>query len=191
MENSFSDKIKDIFFNHRGRFSVKLLSSLLPVCCCLYLYPAPLLYKLCGLFLPWLLIVLLAMAYVVYMIYAMIVLCIKRLHDLNMSGWASFLVMIPLVNLLFAAYLCLKEGDFGSNRYGEALDYKGPSFLLFLSYAVLCVCVLAAGVGLHYGKKLRNIQNTGQGVQKVISMLPKSVQKELKENPRAMGSPVC
>lgn len=187
MESSFSDKIKDIFFNHRGRFSRETFVVTFAGFLLFIFISSPLLYKLCGLFLPWFLIVLLAMAYVGYMIYAMIVLCIKRLHDLNMSGWASFLVMIPLVNLLFIAYLCLKEGDFGSNRYGEALDYEGPSFLLFLSYAVLCVYAVAMGAGLYYGKKLRSIQNTGQGVQKMIGILPKSVQEELKQNPRAMG----
>jgi len=187
MENSFSDKIKDIFFNHRGRFSRETFVVTFAGLLLFMFISSPLLYKLCGLFLPWLFIVLLAMAYVGYIIYAMIVLCIKRLHDLNMSGWTSFLVMIPLVNLLFIAYLCLKEGDFGSNRYGEALDYEGPSFLLFLSYAVLCGYAAVMGISLYYGKKLRNIQNTGQGVQQMIGILPKSVREELKQNPRAMG----
>ena len=89
MENSFSDKIKDIFFNHRGRFSRETFVITFAGLLLFIFISSPLLYKLCGLFLPWLLIVLLAMAYVVYMIYAMIVLCIKRLHDLNMSGAGS------------------------------------------------------------------------------------------------------
>ena len=187
MESSFSNQIKDVFFNHRGRFSRETFAITFAGLLLFIFISSPLLYKLCGLFLPWLIIVLLALAYVGYMIYAMFVLCIKRLHDLNMSGWASILVMIPLLNILLVAYLCLTKGDSGNNRYGEALDYKGPSFLLFLSYAVLCFYALATGVGLYYGKKLRNIQNTGQGVQKMIGILPKAVREELKQNPRAMG----
>ena len=122
------------------------------------------------------------------MTYALFVLCIKRLHDLNMTGWLSVLLIVPVLNVLFMAYLCLSKGDPGSNSYGDSLNYEGPPFLLFLCYAVLCFHVVIMGVGLFYWKKLGNIQNTGQGVQKMINILPKKAQEELKNSPRAMGA---
>jgi hypothetical protein len=39
-------------------------------------------------------------------------LCIRRLHDLNLSGWFA---LIPLYNI----YLFSKKGDIGKNMYGE------------------------------------------------------------------------
>lgn len=90
--------------------------------------------------------------------------------------------------MFFWAYLCLRKGDPGTNNYGDSLEYEGPSFILFLCYAVLCLYAVGTGVGLFYAKKLRNIQNTAQGAQKLVSILPKRLQKELKNTPRAMGA---
>ena len=42
----------------------------------------------------------------------------RRLHDLNRSGWWSLLLIIPLLNLLFALYLMFGPGTAGSNQYG-------------------------------------------------------------------------
>lgn len=186
--NSFSAKIKNIYFNHEDRFSRKTFVVTFVGLLVFLFISSPLLYKLCSLFLPFVLIVLFALAYVVCVIYAMIVLCIKRLHDLNLSGWLSILVMIPYLNILFLAYLCIKEGVPESNDYGDALEYEGPAFLLFLCYGVLCVYAAMMGVGLYFGAKLRNIQNTSQGVQKLVNLVPKTLKEELISNPKAMGA---
>ena len=78
------------------------------------------------------------------------------------------------------------------NNYGDSLDYEGPSFLLFICYAVLALYPLGSGVGLFYAKKLRNVENTAVGVKQMIGVLPKiaqkQIQEELKDNPRAMGA---
>ena len=186
--NSFSSQLKDIFLNHRGRFARATFAVTFAALLLFMSITSPLLYKFCGLFLPMFMVVLLVLVYAIYMTYALFVLCIKRLHDMNLAGWYSVALLIPFFNFVFIAYLCLKKGDLGDNSYGGALvDYQGPSVLLFFSYAVLLVYAGFTGVGLYYGVKLRDIQNTGQGAQKMIGVLPKKIQAELKNTPRAMG----
>ena len=187
-QKSFSDKIKDIFFNHRDRFSRETFTITFTALLLFMFITTPFVYKLCSLFLPKFMIILLAIAYVVCMIYSMFVLSIKRLHDLNITGWLSILILIFPLNMFFWAYLCLRKGDPGTNNYGNSLEYEGPSFILFLCYAVLCLYAVGTGVGLFYAKKLRNIQNTVQGAQKLVSILPKKLQEEVKESPRVMGA---
>jgi len=48
---------------------------------------------------------------------------VKRLHDINMSGWYWLIFFIPLVNLIFGLYMIFKDGTVGANQYGE--DPKG------------------------------------------------------------------
>ena len=45
---------------------------------------------------------------------------IRRLHDINMSGWFSLLFLIPLVNLIFGIYALAKKGTEGANRFSPA-----------------------------------------------------------------------
>lgn len=50
----------------------------------------------------------------------LIVFClIKRLHDLNRSGWWALLVAVPFLNALGGLYLAFKKGTPGPNRFGE------------------------------------------------------------------------
>ena len=184
---SFKEKIKDVFFNHHGRLSRE---AFLITFVGLMLFSAittPFLYKLCRLFLPVIIINLMAVAYVASIIYATVVICIKRLHDLNMTGWISILALFYPLNLLFFAYLCIKQGDDENNKYGEPLNYAGPSFILYCCYALFGLFAVGVGVSLFYWKNLKDISNTGAGVQKMINILPKQAQEELKDNPRAMG----
>ena len=43
---------------------------------------------------------------------------IRRLHDLNKSGWWSLIALIPYVNVIFGLYLLFAPGTKGDNRYG-------------------------------------------------------------------------
>jgi uncharacterized membrane protein YhaH (DUF805 family) len=49
--------------------------------------------------------------------YFSFVITIRRLHDLNLSGWWSLLSYVPLLNIFFFLYLLFKRGHSGSNRY--------------------------------------------------------------------------
>lgn len=44
---------------------------------------------------------------------------IKRLHDIDRSGWNSLLAFIPYVNIIFCLYLSFKKGTAGPNAYGD------------------------------------------------------------------------
>src|SRR5262245_55692488 len=43
---------------------------------------------------------------------------IKRLHDLDRSGWHILLTLIPIYGLYIAGLIYFKKGSTGRNRYG-------------------------------------------------------------------------
>src|SRR3989339_379580 len=45
-------------------------------------------------------------------------LLIRRLHDINASGWFTLLLFVPLVNIILPIFLFFKKGTEGSNQYG-------------------------------------------------------------------------
>lgn len=45
-------------------------------------------------------------------------LAVRRLHDINKSGWALLVAFIPLVGGILAIIWMCKEGDQGENKYG-------------------------------------------------------------------------
>lgn len=59
-------------------------------------------------------VVLFALAFLLFSF----VLYIRRLHDIDMSGWWCVLVLIPLVNIIFSLYVMIKKGTEGNNNYG-------------------------------------------------------------------------
>lgn len=44
---------------------------------------------------------------------------IRRLHDLDKSGWWSLLYFVPYVNILFSFYVLFFKGTTGPNRFGS------------------------------------------------------------------------
>jgi len=72
---------------------------------------------------------------------------IQRFHDLNRSGWQTFLLLIPLFNLyLIFTELVSKEGQAAVNPYGSRkgeVVYKRTIELLFVGLIfVLVVTIL-------------------------------------------------
>ena len=51
-------------------------------------------------------------------VFCLINLTIKRLHDLNKSGWHFLASLIPIWNIYLACVLYFKRGTNGSNRFG-------------------------------------------------------------------------
>jgi uncharacterized membrane protein YhaH (DUF805 family) len=60
-----------------------------------------------------------------YFIYALIVFIpslatvVRRLHDVNKSGWFYFVSLIPIVGGIWLLIILFTEGDRGENDYGE------------------------------------------------------------------------
>lgn len=52
------------------------------------------------------------------MVYSSLALRIKRLHDMNSSGWLCLLTFIPLVGIIFTIVIGCIEGTVGANKYG-------------------------------------------------------------------------
>ena len=47
---------------------------------------------------------------------------VRRLHDIDKSGWMYLLAIVPIANIVLLVFLCL-DGTQGNNRFGE--DPKG------------------------------------------------------------------
>lgn len=66
---------------------------------------------------------------ILYMIYAFAVLipgiavAVRRLHDVNKSGWFYFIILIPIIGAIWLLILFCTEGTKGENNYGP--DPKG------------------------------------------------------------------
>lgn len=60
-----------------------------------------------------------------YSLYALAVLipglavAVRRLHDVNKSGWFLLIAFVPLIGAIWLLVLFCKEGDKGANQYGE------------------------------------------------------------------------
>lgn len=49
---------------------------------------------------------------------------VKRLHDLDRSGWHYFLLLVPIYNLVLAVRILFQKGSDGPNRFGiDPLTY--------------------------------------------------------------------
>lgn len=62
----------------------------------------------------------LAIAFFIISTYSIIVITIKRFHDLNLSGYFILLSFIPLANIWVFVKLGFYKGDSGPNRYGPS-----------------------------------------------------------------------
>ena len=54
---------------------------------------------------------------------------VRRLHDLNKSGWYYFIFLIPLVGSIILLVWFFTEGNRYTNNYGE--DPKNPNEVVF------------------------------------------------------------
>jgi len=71
---------------------------------------------------------------------------IRRLNDMNKSGWWIIINFIPYINLLMAIYLIFFPGTDGSNNYGPAPapNTTGVKILGLLFPVLAIVGILAA-----------------------------------------------
>lgn len=51
--------------------------------------------------------------------YLTISIWVRRLHDIDMSGWWAFVIFAPVINILFYLVLLFKEGALKKNQYGS------------------------------------------------------------------------
>ncbi|MHB8425423.1 MAG: DUF805 domain-containing protein [Gammaproteobacteria bacterium] len=88
----------------------------------------------------WLMIILFALTVILLFRVA-----IRRLHDLDMNGWISVGLLVPLVNILVLCILLFAPGKKSDNRFGPSpppnrtIDYWGLGgyVLMLICYGVL------------------------------------------------------
>lgn len=72
-----------------------------------------------------------------------IILVVRRLNDMNRSGWLAPLILVPIVNFLFGLYLLFGSGTEGPNEYGPA---PSPNTTLVVIGAWLIPVVAIVGI---------------------------------------------
>ncbi len=48
---------------------------------------------------------------------------IRRMHDINKSGWNILWGLIPILGTIYVIYLCCKDSDQVENQYGPSPKY--------------------------------------------------------------------
>ena len=74
-------------------------------------------------------------------IYLVMVITIRRLHDMNRSGWLILLFLLPVVNILLGLYLLLGSGTAGINNYGSPRET--PVWEKILAWLMIIITVLS------------------------------------------------
>jgi uncharacterized membrane protein YhaH (DUF805 family) len=63
---------------------------------------------------------------IVIISYGIFCSAVKRLHDMDKSGIFALLLLVPIVNAIFAIVLLFKPGNDVNNKYGESPYIKRP-----------------------------------------------------------------
>ncbi|WP_291354154.1 DUF805 domain-containing protein [Acinetobacter sp. UBA3106] len=74
-------------------------------------------------------------------LYFLMVITVRRLHDLNRSGWLILLFLLPLMNIFMGLYLLLGSGTPGINNYG--LPRETPVWEKILAWFMIIITVLS------------------------------------------------
>ncbi len=119
------DKILNAYFSHRGRLgrlNYFLYSLALGIFCAIFfggmqfvLPPENAQQTASGMEIVFALLMLIVALVVLF---ASVILAIKRFHDLDKSGWWYLIAIIPIVNILVGIYLLFFKGTEGPNRFG-------------------------------------------------------------------------
>lgn len=108
-----SGKYKDNFWSSKGRirrstYVLRLLSMIIPYTLFAFLYEeneiSETLFSL--------------ISFILFI--AIAIQAIKRLHDINKSGWYYLLFFVPIANLVLGLYLLFVDGTIGNNNYGPS-----------------------------------------------------------------------
>jgi uncharacterized membrane protein YhaH (DUF805 family) len=57
-------------------------------------------------------------AFIIVSTIPIISLYVRRLHDIDKSGWWYWLVIIPLLGILILIFFAVQKGTVGANRFG-------------------------------------------------------------------------
>jgi hypothetical protein len=83
-------------------------------------------------------------------------LTLRRLHDINMSGFWMLLTFVPFVSNFFMLFLLLKSGDDGDNDYGPPPPPNSTGITLIAGGGLLLILLLVFAVALPAYKNYTN-----------------------------------
>jgi uncharacterized membrane protein YhaH (DUF805 family) len=98
---------------------------------------------------------------------ASLVLFVRRLHDLDRSGWMSLLLLIPLVNVALSLYATFAPGTSGPNRFGQAPKPNSPKLVAAAVAAPFFIVMLSFSAAMV--PALRNLDYSGMPREPVAS----------------------
>lgn len=79
-------------------------------------------------------------------IYLIFIVIIRRLHDLDKSGWLSLLSFVPLANVGLSFYLIFFKGTEGPNRFGPPRPALGWEKFMAWAQIVIFILIFAAAI---------------------------------------------
>ena len=62
---------------------------------------------------------LLGIIYILLILLPWLAVCVRRLHDINCSGWHFLIIFIPIVGIFLLIWYLVKRGTSGPNKYGH------------------------------------------------------------------------
>jgi uncharacterized membrane protein YhaH (DUF805 family) len=107
---------------------------------------------------------------------------VRRLHDMDKSGWLWLLNFVPLANLYLLAILIFKEGTAGQNRFG-APPVPSPKWHWAAVLAMPALVLVAALLSVVSGSALDRFNAKAAGGA--------SAAYELPEEPAATDAPAA
>ena len=100
-------------------------------------------------------------------LYFLWVITIRRLHDMNRSGWFSLFFLLPILNVLLSLYLLFGSGSTGSNRYGAArLTAIWEKILAWLMIILTLLSFTVSGSFMSYQFQSGEINTPQQVIEK-------------------------
>lgn len=85
-------------------------------------------------------------AFILAMLVIGIIFFIRRLHDIDLSGWWALLMLVPLVNAIFGIFALVKAGTAGANRFGPPRETRGWEQVVGIIGVVLFVLSLVVTI---------------------------------------------
>ncbi len=85
--------------------------------------------------------------YIVFFYY-IIVITIRRLHDLNQTGWLCLLMFVPIVGIGLMLYVMFAKGTPANNEFGAPRPNRNWESVLGKIYIGLTVLGFIIGIGL-------------------------------------------
>ena len=100
-------------------------------------------------------------------LYFLWVITIRRLHDMNRSGWYSLFFLLPILNVLLSLYLLFGSGSTGSNRYGPVrMTAIWEKILAWLMIILTLLSFIVSGSLMSYQFQSGEINTPQQVIEK-------------------------